>query len=100
MTEYLVRRLLGLAPVMFVVATLVFLLMHLTPGDPVSAMLGMDANPADVKRMQAALGLDKPLYVQYVGWMGKVLQGNFGESIFLQIPVLSAVADRLEPTLL
>ena len=100
MKEYLLRRVLALIPVMFIVATLVFVLMHLTPGDPVSAMLGMDANPTDIERMRVHLGLDKPLFVQYVQWIGKVLQGNFGESIFLQIPVLTAVGDRLEPTVL
>ncbi|HSB81863.1 MAG TPA: ABC transporter permease [Candidatus Methylomirabilis sp.] len=100
MTQYLIRRILALVPVMLVVATLVFVLMHLTPGDPVSAMLGMDANPADVQRMRVALGLDQPLHLQYAQWIGKVLHGNFGESIFLQIPVLAAVAERLEPTLL
>ncbi len=100
MKEYLARRLLALIPVMFIVATLVFVLMHLTPGDPVSAMLGMDANPTDIARMRAQLGLDKPLALQYAQWIGKALQGNLGESIFLQIPVVSAVADRLEPTVL
>jgi peptide/nickel transport system permease protein len=100
MREYLLRRIVALIPVMFIVATLVFVLMHLTPGDPVSAMLGMDANPADIQRMHTQLGLDQPLYLQYVRWIGKVLQGNFGESIFLQIPVIEAVWERLEPTLL
>ncbi len=100
MKEYLLRRVLALIPVMFIVATLVFILMHLTPGDPVSAMLGMDASPTDIERMRVHLGLDKPLFVQYVQWIGKVLRGNFGESIFLQIPVLTAVGDRLEPTIL
>jgi peptide/nickel transport system permease protein len=85
---------------MFIVATLVFVLMHLTPGDPVSAMLGMDANPTDVERMRVQLGLDKPLLVQYGHWIGRAVQGDFGESVFLQIPVLSAVTDRLEPTCL
>ena len=100
MKEYLLRRMLALAPVMFVVATLVFVLMHLTPGDPVSAMLGMDASPTDVARMRSRLELDQPLYVQYALWMGKVVRGNLGESIFLQVPVMSAVLERLEPTLL
>ncbi|MFB3819735.1 MAG: ABC transporter permease [Candidatus Methylomirabilales bacterium] len=100
MLEYLLRRVLALAPVMLVVATLVFVLMHLTPGDPVSAMLGMDASPADIERMRAKLGLDQPLLLQYLHWFGKVLRGDLGESIFLQIPVLEAVAERLEPTLL
>lgn len=100
MLEYLLRRILALAPVMLVVATLVFVLMHLTPGDPVSAMLGMDASPTDIERMRAKLGLDQPLALQYVQWFGKMLRGDMGESIFLQIPVLEAVAERLEPTLL
>lgn len=100
MKEYLLRRILALAPVMFVVATLVFVLMHLTPGDPVSAMLGMDASPTDVARMRSRLDLDQPLYVQYALWMGKVVRGNLGESIFLQVPVMAAVLERLEPTLL
>ncbi|HSB71246.1 MAG TPA: ABC transporter permease, partial [Candidatus Methylomirabilis sp.] len=84
----------------FVVATLVFVLMHLTPGDPVSAMLGMDANPADIERMRVHLGLNRPLSVQFVHWIGRVVRGDFGESIFLQVPVLAAVSERLEPTLL
>jgi peptide/nickel transport system permease protein len=100
MLEYLLRRILALAPVMLVVATLVFVLMHLTPGDPVSAMLGMDASPADIERMRAKLGLTESLPVQYVQWFGKMLKGDLGESIFLQIPVTEAVAERLEPTLL
>lgn len=100
MKEYLLRRLLALLPVMFVVATLVFVLMHLTPGDPVSAMLGMDANPADIERMRVHLGLNRPLSVQFVHWIGRVVRGDFGESIFLQVPVLAAVSERLEPTLL
>lgn len=78
MKEYLLRRMLALAPVMFVVATLVFVLMHLTPGDPVSAMLGMDASPTDVARMRSRLDLDQPLYVQYALWMGKVVRGTSG----------------------
>jgi peptide/nickel transport system permease protein len=100
MKEYLLRRVLALAPVMFVVATLVFVLMHLTPGDPVSAMLGMDASASDVARMRSRLDLDQPLVFQYALWLGKVVRGNLGESIFLQVPVLTAVLERLEPTLL
>jgi peptide/nickel transport system permease protein len=94
MKEYLLRRMLALVPVMFVVATLVFVLMHLTPGDPVSAMLGMDASAVDIDRMRSRLDLDQPLFFQYVLWLGKVVRGNLGESIFLQVPVLTAVLER------
>jgi len=100
MKTYLLRRVLALLPVMYIVATLVFVLMHLTPGDPVSAMLGMDANPQDIERMRARLDLNDPLHLQYTRWLGRLLRGNLGESIFLQIPVTGAVLDRLEPTVL
>ena len=70
MKEYLLRRIIALIPVMFVVATLVFVLMHITPGDPVSAMLGLDARPEDIERMRQRLGLEAPLHVQYVRWLG------------------------------
>jgi len=100
MKEYLGRRILALVPVMFVVATLVFVLMHITPGDPVSAMLGLDASPEDIARMRNRLGLDEPLYIQYVRWLGKLARGDLGESIFLQVPVTGAVLERVEPTAL
>jgi peptide/nickel transport system permease protein len=100
MKEYLVRRILALVPVMFVVATLVFVLMHITPGDPVSAMLGMDAAPEDIARMRNRLGLDEPVHIQYVRWLGKLARGDLGESIFLQMPVTTAVLERVEPTVL
>ena len=100
MKEYLGRRILALVPVMFVVATLVFVLMHITPGDPVSAMLGLDASPEDIARMRNRLWLDEPLYIQYVRWLGKLARGDLGESIFLQVPVTGAVLERVEPTAL
>jgi peptide/nickel transport system permease protein len=100
MKEYLVRRIFALLPVMFVVASLVFVLMHITPGDPVSAMLGMDAAPDDIARMRNRLGLDEPIHVQYVLWLGKLVRGDLGESIFLQVPVTAAVLERIEPTVL
>jgi peptide/nickel transport system permease protein len=100
MKKYIAKRLWSLVPVMFVVATLVFFLVHLTPGDPASVILGPDASPEAVAELRARLGLDKPLPVQFVRWFGQVLQGNLGESIFLRRPVTQAIVERLEPTLL
>jgi peptide/nickel transport system permease protein len=100
MKKYIAKRLWSLVPVMFVVATLVFFLVHLTPGDPASVILGPDAPQEAIDELRARLGLDKPLPVQFVRWFGQVLQGNLGESIFLRRPVTQAIVERLEPTLL
>jgi peptide/nickel transport system permease protein len=100
MKKYIAKRLWSLVPVMFVVATLVFFLVHLTPGDPASVILGPDAPQEAIAELRARLGLDKPLPVQFVRWFGQVLQGNLGESIFLRRPVTQAIVERLEPTLL
>ncbi|HXH12298.1 MAG TPA: ABC transporter permease [Alphaproteobacteria bacterium] len=100
MRRYIVKRLGSLIPVMFVVATLVFFLVHLTPGDPASVILGPDAPQEAIAELRARLGLDKPLPVQFVRWFGQVVQGDLGESIFLRRPVTQAIVERLEPTLL
>jgi peptide/nickel transport system permease protein len=100
MKRYIAKRLWSLVPVMFIVATLVFFLVHLTPGDPASVILGPDAPQEAVAELRARLGLEKPLPVQFVRWFGQVLQGDLGESIFLRRPVTQAIVERLEPTLL
>jgi peptide/nickel transport system permease protein len=100
MKKYIAKRLWSLIPVMFVVTTLVFFLVHLTPGDPASVILGPDAPQEAIAELRARLGLDQPLPVQFVRWFGQVLQGNLGESIFLRRPVTQAIVERLEPTLL
>ena len=100
MKKYIAKRLWSLVPVMFVVATLVFFLVHLTPGDPAAVILGPDAPQEAIAELRARLGLDKPLLVQFVRWFGQVLRGNLGESIFLRRPVVQAIVERLEPTLL
>jgi peptide/nickel transport system permease protein len=100
MKKYIAKRLWSLVPVMFVVATLVFFLVHLTPGDPAVVILGPDAPQEAIAELRARLGLDKPLPVQFVRWFGQVLQGDLGESIFLRRPVVQAIVERLEPTLL
>jgi peptide/nickel transport system permease protein len=97
---YIARRLLALIPVALVVATVGFTLIHLAPGDPASVIAGPDANADDIARIQRQLGLDAPYHVQLFRWYGRLLQGDLGQSIFLRRPVLEAIFDRVEPTLL
>ncbi len=94
MTVYLVRRLLTLIPVLAVVVTVVFLLIHLIPGDPVSVMLGPDATPAQIDATRQALGLDRPLHEQLFKFYARVLRGDLGQSYFLDRPVVTALLER------
>lgn len=100
MTLYLIRRLLLLIPVLLVVGIIVFTLVHLTPGDPASVMLGPDATPADVAQLRKDLGLDRPFYVQFFLWFSGVLRLDFGDSLFIGEPVTKALWDRAQPTAL
>ena len=100
MTVYLVRRALAVVPVMLVVATVAFVLIHLAPGDPASVIAGPYATAEDIAKLRHQLGLDQPLPVQLVRWYQRLLTGDLGDSIFLRRPVLEAVVERLEPTLL
>lgn len=99
MGRYVLRRLLSMAPVLFLVSLIVFSLIHLTPGDPVLTMLGEEATPETIAAMRAKLGLDRPLPVQYLSWMGRVLQGDLGRSIRTNQPVSEAIAQRLPVTI-
>lgn len=100
MFEYICRRLLMLIPVMLGVATVVFLIIHLSPGDPILLMLGADATPEAMERLRHELGLDKPPHIQYFKWLGNILQGNFGRSIWMNRPVLPEVILKFKATLI
>ena len=100
MLAYLLRRLVYLFPVMLIVVSIVFLLIHLIPGDPAAVMAGADASPEVVAGMRESMGLDRPLHEQYGRWLFRTLQGDLGRSIFLERPVTTAIAERLEPTAL
>ena len=100
MSRYLVRRLLLLVPVLMGVSVIVFLVLHLAPGDPAEIMLGSQATQADRMRLRADLGLDDPLYLQYGRWVGHVVQGDLGRSLWMRRPVLGEVLTRLKATLL
>jgi peptide/nickel transport system permease protein len=96
---YLVRRLVATLPVMAVVAVIVFLLIHLSPGDPAALIAGDLATEEDIAKLRVALGLHQPLWQQFAIWLGKLLTGDLGTSIFTQVPVSELLAQRLEPTL-
>lgn len=100
MLAYLIRRVLLAVPVMFVVAAGVFLLLYLTPGDPVSVILGPDATPQQVTELRQRLGLDQPVPMQVGRWFGRLLQGDLGQSIYLNRPVTQTILERAEPTLM
>src|SRR3954469_1507572 len=89
--HFLVRRALLTVPVLLGVATLVFSLIHLVPGDPVQAMLGDSATPQDVAELRGRLGLDRPLYVQYTAFLGGLARGNLGPSLRTNQPVAGAI---------
>jgi peptide/nickel transport system permease protein len=97
---YLLRRLLSLIPVVFGVTVLVFLIIHLTPGDPARIMLGAAGRPEDVENLRHELGLDQPIYVQYGRWIERAAHGDLGRSIALRRPVLDEVVARFKNTLL
>src|SRR5919205_4631219 len=99
MLGFIGGRLLGTVPVIVILSIGVFLMLHLTPGDPVQIMLGQDADPQAVAALRAELGLDQPLPIQYVRWAGNVLRGDLGRSIRTNQPVSDAITSRLPVTL-
>jgi peptide/nickel transport system permease protein len=96
--RFLVRRILLTIPVLLGVATLVFSLIHLIPGDPVQSMLGEGAPQDSVNELRSRLGLDRPLYVQYFSFLNGVVHGNLGTSLRTSESVTRAIADRLPAT--
>jgi peptide/nickel transport system permease protein len=98
MLRFVGGRLLGTVPVLFILSVGVFLMLHLTPGDPVEIMLGQDANPSSIAALRAQLGLDEPLPIQYVRWVGNLAHGDLGRSVRTNQPVLDAIVTRLPVT--
>jgi len=99
MLTYIVRRLLLMVPVLLIVGTVVFTLVHLTPGDPAAVILGPDATREEVEELRDRLGLNDPIYEQYVRWLSGVVRLDFGDSLFIGEPVSQALLDRAQPTL-
>jgi peptide/nickel transport system permease protein len=99
MASYLLRRLLAIVPILLLVTVIVFALMHVLPGDPARTILGMDASPAAVQALRERLGLNRPLHVQYLSWVGGVVRGDLGRSLVDNTPVARAIASAFPVTL-
>jgi len=99
MLAYTIKRLLTLVPTLFIASILIFLFIHLIPGDPASILLGDSATPEEIAQLSAQMGFDKPLWQQYTLWLGNVLQGDFGQSLFFKTPVLAVIADGAETSI-
>ncbi|MBL8698345.1 MAG: ABC transporter permease [Alphaproteobacteria bacterium] len=99
MIAYIVRRLISTVPVMFIVAVCVFLLLHLAPGDPAAIMAGDNATPQNIAQIRQKLGLDEPLWRQFMVWMTSLARGDLGESMFWRTSVSELIGQRAEPTI-
>lgn len=99
MLQFLLRRLAALLPVLLVVSLVVFLILRLAPGDPAAVIAGNSATNEEIDKIRNQLGLDRSIPVQYGIWVGRVLQGDLGYSFYLNKPVTTLIAQRIEPTL-
>lgn len=100
MYGYIIKRLFAVIPVLLGLSLIIFLIMHLTPGSQAAAMLGAYATPANVAKLNAELGLNKPLPVQYLIWLDNIVHGNLGYSYTVNRPVLNVVMQRFGATLI
>jgi len=99
LTRYIIRRIIGLIPVLLGITILVFFLIRLIPGDPALIMLGERARPDDVARVREQLGLNEPIHIQYFRYMGQLLRGDLGQSIINRTDVTFELAYRLPATI-
>ena len=98
MVIFVAKRLLATIPVILVVAVIIFLLLFLTPGDPAIVLAGDHATVDDIARIRTQLGLDQPIYLRFLIWLGQLGRGDLGMSIFSSIPVSQLILQRAEPT--
>ena len=99
MTAYIIRRLLLMIPVAFLVSVIIFTLLRLTPGDPILVLLGEEPDRAVIAELRHQYGLDRPIPIQYLNWIGRFLHGDLGRSIRTRQPVGEAIVSRLPATL-
>lgn len=99
MLAFISRRLIATIPVMGMVALVVFAILRLTPGDPAAIIAGDSATPEQLQQIRQSMGLDKPIYLQFLIWLWQLLQGDLGHSLISGVPVLGMVADRVGPSL-
>src|SRR5476649_244314 len=99
MLDFIARRLIAVIPVLAVVAVFVFLMLRLTPGDPAAVIAGDNATSDQIADIRDKLGLNLPIWQQFMIWIGNILRGDFGESFFFKKTVTELIAQRIEPTL-
>ena len=99
MIGFILRRLLQLLPVLLIASTGIWAMIYAVPGSPVAAMVGENATPEQVQEVTVRLGLDRPVHVQYVAWLGNAVRGDFGLSIQNREPVRDLIAQRIPATL-
>src|SRR5262245_33400658 len=99
MRRYIARRIFALAATLFFVSILVFVVIRVLPGDPALIILGTEGSPEAAARLRRSLGLDRPLAVQYVEWVGRAARGDLGRSIQYDVPVTSLILSRMNVTL-
>ena len=99
MGSYVIKRLVGLVPILFGISVLVFTILHLVPGDPASIMLGTNATPEAIAALRASMGLDQPLITQYLSWLGGLVKGDFGVSVHTGEAILPQILKRFSITL-
>ena len=99
MKKYLIRRILSLIPVLFVVSVVIFMLVHIVPGDPAAALLGDLASEAEIAALRERMGLNDPLIVQYINWLGGVFRGDLGQSVFIKGSMTQILSEHLRPTI-
>jgi len=99
MIDFIARRLVAIIPVLAVVAIFVFLMLRLTPGDPAAVIAGDNATSDQIADIREKLGLNLPIWQQFLIWIADMLRGNFGESFFFKKTVAELIAQRVEPTL-
>ncbi|WP_022729808.1 ABC transporter permease [Fodinicurvata sediminis] len=99
MLGYIIRRILAVIPVMLIVAIFVFLMLRLSPGDPAAILAGDSATAAQIEKIRTELGLNDPLHIQFITWMGQLLQGDLGTSLISKTGVVDMIANRINPTI-
>lgn len=99
MLQLIGKRLIQLVPTLFFVSVLIFSLQHLLPGDPALVMAGEERDPIVIQQIREQYGLDRPLPMQYLTWMGNVLSGDLGQSMRIKVPVLDLILEKLPVTL-
>lgn len=98
MRKYIVKRLISMIPAIFVVSVVIFMIIHLTPGDPAAVMLGDQADPEAIGALRESLGLNDPLPLQYLRWVSDVLHGDLGQSLYSDQTMIQMLVGHMGPT--